>query len=334
MASDTDPAAAVRAFTRFYTTQFGVLRERLLDTPYSIAEARIIFELDRQGSGHGADLSRALGLDAGYVSRILSGFEADGLVARRISDNDARRQTITLTDAGRDAAAILDRRATEHARELLKPLTREQARRLTAAMDTVRELLGGGSRRDAYLLRPAGPGDYGWVISRHGALYAQELAWGPAFEAYCARIVADYAENHDPRRENAWIAEMDGAPVGSVFCVERDERTAQLRLLLLEPGARGLGIGARLVEECVRFARQAGYRRMVLFTTEFQRKAARIYANAGFELIEEVDGDTLGYRVREQLWSMELETQTNTQTERRTETQIETQIAPLDAATD
>ena len=306
MTTSSDPVAAVRAFTRFYTAQLSVLREGLLDTPYSMAEARIIFELRQRGSADSADLRRTLDLDAGYLSRILARFESDGLVTRRPSQADARRQTVTLTAAGEQAFALLDQRSNEQVHALLKPLTADEVQRLTAAMDTVRELLGAAPRRDAYLLRPARPGDYGWVISRHGALYAEELGWGPSFEAYCAHVVADYMEKHDPRRENAWIAEVGGAPVGSIFCVRRDEETAQLRLLLLEPSARGLGIGARLVEECVRFARQAGYRHMVLFTTELQNDAARIYAKAGFQLVEESDDDTLGVGAREQFWAMDL----------------------------
>lgn len=313
MPTSDDPVAAVRAFTRFYTAHLSVLREGLLDTPYSMAEARIIFELRQRGSADGADLRRALDLDAGYLSRILARFEADGLVSRRTSAADARRQTVTLTEAGEQAFALLDQRSNDQVRALLEPLTGEQVRRLTAAMDTVRDLLGPSPRRDAYLLRPARPGDYGWVISRHGALYAQELGWGSSFEAYCAHVVADYVEKHDPQRENAWIAEVDGAPAGCVFCVKRDEETAQLRLLLLEPSARGLGIGARLVEECVRFARQAGYRRMVLFTTELQRQAARIYAKAGFELVEETDEDTMGTGAREQFWAMDLHAEATAQ---------------------
>jgi DNA-binding MarR family transcriptional regulator/GNAT superfamily N-acetyltransferase len=306
MTTSADPVAAVRAFTRFYTAQLSVLREGLLDTPYSIAEARIIFELNQHESADSADLRRALDLDAGYLSRILARFEADGLVTRRPSTTDARRQTVALTKAGRDAFTLLDQRSDEQVHELLRPLTAEQVQRLTAAMDTVRELLGSGPQRDAYILRPARPGDYGWVVSRHGALYAEELGWNQAIEAYCARVVADYVEKHDPQRENAWIAEVDGAPAGSIFCIKRDESTAQLRLLLVEPSARGLGIGARLVEECVRFARQAGYRRMVLFTTELQRDAARIYRKAGFALVEQNAGDTFAPALGEQLWSMDL----------------------------
>lgn len=308
MTTSADPVAAVRAFTRFYTAQLSVLREGLLDTPYSMAEARIIFELNQRGSADSADVRRALDLDAGYLSRILARFEADGLVTRRPSEADARRQTITLTEAGRGAFALLDQRSNEQVRELLKSLTPEQVQRLTGAMGTIRDLLGAGPRRDAYILRPARPGDYGWVVSRHGALYAEEMGWNSAIESYCARVVADYVDKYDPRRENAWIAEVDGSPVGSIFCVksEGDEQTAQLRLLLVEPSTRGMGIGSRLVEECVRFARQAGYRRMVLFTTEMQRDAARLYLKAGFELVERVEGDQFGPTIDEQFYAMDL----------------------------
>lgn len=306
--ASADPVAAVREFTRFYTFQLSVLREGLLGTPYSMAEARVIFELSQRDSADSADLRRALDLDAGYLSRILARFVSDGLVTRRPSEADARRQIVKLTDAGRGAFAQLDQRSNEQVRELLKPLTVEQVQRLTAAMDTIRDLLGAGPRRDAYILRPARPGDYGWVVSRHGALYAEELGWNNAIESYCARVVADYVDKHDPQRENAWIAEVDGAPVGSIFCVQRegDEDTAQLRLLLVEPSARGMGIGARLVEECVRFARQAGYRRMVLFTTEMQRDAARIYLKAGFELVERTEGDQFGPTIDEQFYALDL----------------------------
>jgi DNA-binding MarR family transcriptional regulator/N-acetylglutamate synthase-like GNAT family acetyltransferase len=304
--TSSDPVAEVRAFTRFYTAQLKFLSEGLLDTPYSMAEGRLIFELRQRESTDAADLRRTLGLDAGYLSRILARFEADGLVTRRPSASDARRQVVSLTPAGQQAFELLNRRSNEQVGELISSLTSQEQRRLVAAMATVRELLGAAPRRDAYLLRPARPGDYGWVVSRHGALYAEELGWDQAIEAYCARIVADYVDKRDPQRENAWIAEVEGVPVGSVFCVKRDETIAQLRLLLVEPSARGLGIGARLVEECIRFARQAGYRRMTLFTTERQQDAARIYARAGFTLTEQAVADTFEAGIHEQIWTRDL----------------------------
>lgn len=301
-----DPVAEVRAFTRFYTAQLKFLSEGLLETPYSMAEARLLFELRQRESTDAADLRRTLGLDAGYLSRLITRFEADGLVTRRPSANDARRQAVTLTAAGQQAFDLLDQRSNEQVEQMISGLTAEDRRRLVAAMGTVRELLGAAPRPDAYILRPARAGDYGWVVSRHGALYAQELGWDHAIEAYCARVVADYVEKHDPQRENAWIAEVDGAPVGSIFCVKRDESTAQLRLLLVEPSARGLGIGGRLVEECVRFARRAGYRSIMLFTTERQLDASRIYSRAGFALAEQVVAGTFEAGIHEQIWTMEL----------------------------
>ena len=301
-----DPVAAVRAFSRFYTAQLRILDEGLLKSPYSLTECRVLFELAQPGEADSTELRRALDLDAGYLSRLLGRFETDGLVTRRTAAHDARRNTIALTEPGRAAFAEVNQRSDDQVRELLKPLGAEERRQLVAAMAQVTKLLGGRQRPDAYLLRPLRPGDYGWVISRHGVLYAEELGWGSEFEAYCAHVVAGYAEKHDPRLENGWIAEAGGEPAGCVFCVRRDADTAQLRLLLVEPSARGLGVGSRLVEECARFARAAGYRRMVLFTTVVQKDAQRIYARAGFELKERTVGDTLGFEVEEQLWSLEL----------------------------
>jgi DNA-binding MarR family transcriptional regulator/N-acetylglutamate synthase-like GNAT family acetyltransferase len=303
---DPDPVAAVRAFSRFYTAQLRILDEGLLKSPYSLTECRVLFELAQLGKADSTELRRALDLDAGYLSRLLGRFEADGLITRRTAAHDARRNTIVLTESGRAAFAELNQRSDDQVRELLKPLSTEEKRQLVSAMAQVKQLLGERQRPDAYLLRPLRPGDYGWVISRHGVLYAEELGWGSGFEAYCAHVVADYAEKHDAQLENAWIAEAGGEPVGCIFCVRRDAATAQLRLLLVEPSARGLGVGSRLVEECVRFARAAGYRRMVLFTTAEQEEACRLYARAGFELEERTVGNTLGVEVEEQLWSVDL----------------------------
>lgn len=304
--AEPDPVAAVRAFSRFYTAQLRVLDEGLLKSPYSLTEARVLFELAQAGEADSTELRRALDLDAGYLSRLLGRFEADGLLTRRTAAHDARRHTIVLTEAGLAAYAEMNRRSDDQVRDLLKPLSAEQRRQLVAAMEQVEALLGARQRPDAYLLRPLRPGDYGWVIGRHGVLYAEELGWTDEFEAYCAHVVADYAGKHDARLENAWIAEVAGEPAGCVFCVRRDADTAQLRLLLVEPSARGLGVGSRLVEECVRFARAAGYRRMVLFTTVEQQGAHRIYERSGFELEERTLGSTLGVEVEEQLWSLDL----------------------------
>lgn len=298
----SDRVAAVRAFNRFYTNAIGVLREGLLRTPYSLTEARVVFELGQQDVTEVADLRRTLDIDAGYLSRILTRFETDGLATRERSRADGRRQTIRLTDLGRAAFEMLDIRSAEEFRELLAELTEEDQRRLLGAMETIREVLEGSPRPEAFVLRPPEPGDFGWVVHRHGVLYAEEYGWDDTFEALVARIVADYVDHRDPQRESAWIAEADGEPVGCVFCVKKEDKVAQLRLLLVEPSARGMGIGARLVEECIRFARRAGYENLMLWTNDVLRQARRIYERAGFELVEENKHHSFGHELVGQSW--------------------------------
>lgn len=298
----SDRVAAVRAFNRFYTNAIGVLREGLLRTPYSLTEARVVFELAQQDATEVADLRRTLDIDAGYLSRILTRFETDGLATRERSRADGRRQTIRLTDLGRAAFEMLDTRSAEEFRELLAELTEEDQRRLLGAMETIREVLEGSPRPEAFVLRPPEPGDFGWVVHRHGVLYAEEYGWDDTFEALVARIVADYVDHRDPQRESAWIAEADGEPVGCVFCVKKEDKVAQLRLLLVEPSARGMGIGARLVEECIRFARRAGYENLMLWTNDVLHQARRIYERAGFELVEENKHHSFGHELVGQSW--------------------------------
>ncbi|WP_198532685.1 bifunctional helix-turn-helix transcriptional regulator/GNAT family N-acetyltransferase [Carbonactinospora thermoautotrophica] len=293
---------AVRAFTRFYTNLTGVLREGLLHTPYSLTEARVIFELAQRDATEIATLRRTLDIDSGYLSRILARFAADGLIAKERSRTDARRQVIRLTGQGRAAFELLDTRSAEQFRTLLARLPEEEQRRLVTAMGTIRQILEGAPRAGAFVLRPLGPGDLGWVVYRHGVLYAEEYGWDETFEALVARIVADYVDHHDPQRENAWIAEVDGEPAGCVFCVKQDDTTAKLRLLLVEPRFRGMGIGSRLVEECIRFARRAGYREMVLWTNDVLVQARRIYERAGFELVEEEKHHSFGQDLVGQTW--------------------------------
>jgi DNA-binding MarR family transcriptional regulator/GNAT superfamily N-acetyltransferase len=296
-----------REFNRFYTAVIGVLQEALMRTPFTLTEARVLFELAQRESARTpaievTALRRDLGLDAGYLSRMLARFESEGLITRERVTGDARRQAVALTDLGRAAFRTLDRRSAADVGKLLGRLGEADQRRLLGAMGTIRELLGGPVQRDTIVLRPPAPGDLGWVVQRHGARYTQEYGWDQTFEALVARIVADYAEKRDPAREGAWIAEVDGEPVGCVFCVAKDDTTAQLRLLLVEPDARGTGVGTRLVDECLRFATRAGYKRIMLWTNDVLTGARRIYERAGFELVEEEKHHSYGHDLVGQIW--------------------------------
>jgi DNA-binding MarR family transcriptional regulator/N-acetylglutamate synthase-like GNAT family acetyltransferase len=298
---------AVRAFSRFYTSVTGVLEEGLLRTHYSVTEARIIFELAQRDRTELADLRRGLGVDAGYMSRITARFETDGLITRAPSSVDGRRQSLRLTDRGREVYATLDSRSAAQVAALLDGVPPRDRRRLVEAMGTIRDVLDRERRPGtAVVLRTPAPGDYGWVVGRHGALYAAEYGWDVTFEALVARIVADYVEDHDPAREAAWIAERDGEPVGCVFCVAKDATTAQLRILLVEPAARGLGVGTRLVDECLRFAHDAGYDAITLWTNDVLSSARRIYEAAGFELTDEEPHHSFGQDLVGQNWERAL----------------------------
>lgn len=298
----TDQVAAVRAFNRYYTNVIGLVHGMYLDMPYSLTEARLLFELSRQDITAVADLRRGLDVDAGYLSRVLARFEADGLISRRRSDADARRQDIALTGAGRAAAAELDARSAAQIGELLAGVDRG---RLLAAMREISDLLG-RPRPPAVVLRPPAAGDLGWVLHRHGAVYAREYGWNRDFETWVARIVADYLRSWDPERQAGWIAEVDGVPAGSVFCVPEDKSTARLRMLLVERWARGLGIGGRLVDEVLRFARRAGYERIVLSTYDVLVSAGRIYRTAGFTLVSEEPERAFGHDLNAQVWTRDL----------------------------
>lgn len=305
--------AEVRAFTRFYTAVIGVLDEGLLGTPYSVTEARVLFELAQSEATDVADLRRGLRLDSGYMSRIAARLEADGLVTRAPSGRDARRQVLALTPRGQEVFADLDARSADQVAHLLDKLSEADQERLVTAMGTVRSLLGAAqgdglpATARTVVLRDPGPGDLGWVVARHGSVYAAEYGWNAEFEGLVARIVADYAAAHDPRREAAWIAELDGEPVGCVFCVARDDTTAQLRILLVDPAARGLGIGARLVAECLRFATAAGYESMMLWTNDVLTSARRIYEAAGFRLVDEEPHHSFGQDLVGQVWERRLD---------------------------
>ncbi|MBV9451195.1 MAG: MarR family transcriptional regulator [Streptosporangiaceae bacterium] len=309
-----EAVAQVREFNRFYTNVIGLLRGKYLETPYSLTEARILFELaqcDRAGDDatEVADLRRVVDIDAGYLSRILARFEADGVVTKERSAADGRRQVIRLTGTGREIIAGLDARSASQTAGMLSPLRDEDRRRLLDAMRAITEVLSESPAPRAYMLRAPQPGDMGWVVQRHGAMYAEEFGWDQTFEALVARLVADYVTNSDPRKEAAWIAEVDGQRAGCVFCVrdnDEDETTARLRMLLVEPWARGLGIGRRLVDEVLRFARNAGYARIVLWTHDVQADALRLYKRAGFTLDSESPSHSFGTELVDQTWSRPL----------------------------
>jgi DNA-binding MarR family transcriptional regulator/GNAT superfamily N-acetyltransferase len=297
----------IRHFNRFYTRHLGVLDEHLLTSPYSLTEARALFEIAGSGPVTAAELRSRLGIDAGYLSRVIKGLEHRGMLARSRSEEDARRRPITLTSGGRASFELLDRAAEDQVAAMLEGLAPAQIRTLTDCLSTVETLLDPSKQgAPSTTLRAPRPGDYGWVVHRHGSLYAEEYGWDARFEALVARIVADFMDDHDPGAERAWIADLDGEPVGSVFCVRDSDEVARLRLLLVEPAARGSGIGGRLVEECIRFARSAGYRQLVLWTNSVLEDARRIYERAGFELISEDAGERFGKELVGQDWRLVL----------------------------
>lgn len=306
--SDTEARInAVRAFNRFITRHVGALNEGLLDSSFSLTETRILYELANRPGVTASDLRRDLGLDPGYLSRILRNFRERGLVDTAPAPSDARRQELTLTDTGRRIFAPLNQRSRDEVAAMLAPLSDADQARLVEAMGTVETLLSGGKTTpDTVVLRPHRPGDIGWVIHRHAALYAQEYGWDNSFEALVAEVAAGFIRNFDPDRERCWIAEHNGEPVGSVFVVRPDETTAKLRLLYVEPSARGLGIGRRLVDEAVAFARATGCRRMVLWTNDILTAARKIYETAGFTLIESEKHRSFGHDLVGETWALDL----------------------------
>jgi DNA-binding MarR family transcriptional regulator/N-acetylglutamate synthase-like GNAT family acetyltransferase len=296
--------STVREFNRVYTNLIGLLHGSYLDSPYSLTEARVLFELAQGSECEISALRGSLDIDAGYLSRILARLESDGLITREKSTADARRRVIALTGPGRQVFAELDQRSAAGIAGLLGQLTEPQQHQLTGAMGTIRDIVTAGPPA-AFVLRAPRPGDLGWVIQRNGALYAQEYGWDASYEALVARIVADYADRADPG-EAAWIAELDGSPVGCVFCMRKSASTAQLRLLLVEPRARGRGLGERLVAECLAFARRAGYTEIVLWTNDILVAARRIYQRAGFILTEEERHHSFGHDLVGQNWRLGL----------------------------
>jgi DNA-binding MarR family transcriptional regulator len=298
---------AVRRFNRFYTQQIGMLQEKLLRSPFSLAEARLIYELAQRGKTTATELRTQLGLDAGYLSRLLQGLNMRGLIDRRVSREDGRQNLLSLNEKGKKAFATIHVRSRNEIGGMLGKMCPSDQNRLVKAMDTIEELLGARpEQKTPYLLRPHQPGDMGWVVHRHGVIYSEEYRWDEQFEALVAGIVSKFIQKYDPKKERCWIAEKDGENVGSVFLVKRATRIAKLRLLLVDPKARGLGIGSRLVDECVRFARQAGYRKIVLWTNHVLLAARHIYEKAGFRLVYEEPHHSFGHDLIGETWELVL----------------------------
>jgi DNA-binding MarR family transcriptional regulator/GNAT superfamily N-acetyltransferase len=299
---------AVRRFNRAYTRRIGVLRDDFLKSSYSLAEARVLYELAHRQKPTAGEIAAELGLDHGYLSRILRGFNERGLIIKTPSRDDRRQSLLSLTVKGRMAFAPLDQRSQDDVAAMIGKLSAADQDRLVAAMGTIEHVLGETpSPPVPYILRPPRPGDMGWIVSRHGALYGAEYGWDERLEALTAEIVAAFVRNQDHRRERCWIAERDGENVGSVMLVRETDEVARLRLLLVEPNARGLGIGARLVEEALRFAREARYRTITLWTHSVLTAARHVYERAGFRLIETNEHNEFGTTLVGEIWELELD---------------------------
>jgi DNA-binding MarR family transcriptional regulator/GNAT superfamily N-acetyltransferase len=302
-----EQVAAMRRFNRFYTQKIGVLEEGLLDSPFSLTEMRVLYELAHRDQPTATEIGRDLGLDAGYLSRILRRFETDGLVARMPAPEDRRQSLLALTTEGRRATGVFEARSEKDVGMLLAGVARTDRRRLVEAMRRIEDLLGPAPTTTApFILRPHRPGDMGWVIARHGALYAEEQGWSTELEALAAELCATFIRNADPAGETCWIAERDGENVGSVFVFRQSPTVAKLRMLLVEPKARGFGIGARLVDEALHFARGAGYRKMTLWTNKGLDVARHIYERAGFVLVDETPHASFGKELIGQTWELKL----------------------------
>jgi DNA-binding MarR family transcriptional regulator/GNAT superfamily N-acetyltransferase len=299
---------AIRSFNRFYTKQIGVLREGLLKSSFALTEVRVLYEIAHREKATASELCKELDLDPGYLSRILSNFEKRGLIDKSPSEADGRQSLLSLTQQGQKTLAPLEARSNEEVAAMLGRLSEGEQTRLVEAMHCINRLLAPApdTPQPPYLLRPHQPGDMGWVVHRHGVLYSQEYGYDERFEALIAEIVADFIQHFDPKRERCWIAEKDREIVGSVFLVKKSKTVAKLRLLLVEPAARGLGIGKRLVAECIRFARQVGYKKMTLWTQSDLPAARRIYEQAGFRLIRKKPHHSWDRELISETWDLKL----------------------------
>ncbi len=299
--------AAVRAFNRFYTQHLGVLNNGWLDSSFSLTEARVLYEIKTRTGATASDIASDLGLDAGYLSRILRRFHKLGLIRKQTSPDDARQSLLSITARGGKAFAPLETRTQQQIGAMLGPLSSADQDRLVSSMRSIQSLLGGKPRTGASpILRQPKPGDFGWIVARHAELYAREYQWTEPFEGVCAQIAADFVNNHDPKCDRCWIAELDGERVGCVMLVKDSAEVARLRLLLVDPAARGLGIGKRLTQECVAFARQCGYRRITLWTHSILTAARHIYDQEGFRLTSSEPKRSFGQDVISEHWDLQL----------------------------
>jgi DNA-binding MarR family transcriptional regulator/N-acetylglutamate synthase-like GNAT family acetyltransferase len=307
MGRDTDHIEAVRRFNRFYTRRIGILNDGILGSELSLAEMRVLWEIAHKEHITAKELETRLGMDSGYMSRVVRNFRDHGLVTTQASEIDGRVKHLKLTRKGSQWMAVLERKARDEVRAIVGKLPGGHQDRLVAAMGTIESLLEPQAAEHwpyPYLLRDPKPGDFGWVIHRHGALYAQEYRWDATFEALVAEIVAKYIRDYQPDREHCWIAEHEGEIAGCVFLVERSAHVAQLRLLLVEPSKRGMGIGAALVKECTRFARGAGYRKIMLWTNDVLHAARHVYERAGFKLVKSEKHRSFGHDLVGQTWEL------------------------------
>lgn len=300
--------AAVRYFNRFYTKHLGVLNEGLLESPFTLTEARIIYELANRDKTTASELGAELAMDAGYLSRTLKNLESRKVLTRKTSANDARQSVLALTAKGRKEFDNLDQLSRNQIEEILNDLSPSEQKRLLASMAAIESLLGEQTNEEkfSYILRSPEPGDFGWVVQSNGTLYAQEYGWDEKYEALTAGIVAEYVKNFDPKKERCWIAEKDGENVGCVFLVKESDKVARLRLLIVDPKARGLGIGKRLVDECTRFARRSGYKKITLWTNSVLLAARSIYQKAGYELVKSESHHSFGHDLVGETWILNL----------------------------
>jgi DNA-binding MarR family transcriptional regulator/N-acetylglutamate synthase-like GNAT family acetyltransferase len=304
---DVQRIAAVRRFNRFYTQKLGVLQPAWLDSPFSLTEARVLFEIRHRDGATATDIARDLGLDAGYLSRILRRFRRSGLIRRQVSPADRRQSFLSMTARGSKAFAPLDKRAQQQVGAMLARLSPWEQEHLVSSMGAIETMIAAKPKAASeIILRDPRPGDLGWVVARHAEVYLQEFGWAENFEGVCAQIVADFASNYNPSYDRGWIAEMDGRNVGCVFLVKDTERLARLRLLLVEPAARGRGLGTRLTRECIRFARERGYRSITLWTHSVLTAARQIYEHAGFRQRSSEAKRNFGQDVVSEHWDLAL----------------------------